>query len=92
MTGASETPAFVAAHAADADDLAVWLPRLQPAAVEELRYLMQPGPAGRQEAFAELFAELHGGGTAPRINAATAMPRSLEVVRAIIDNFQKGEP
>ena len=53
---------------------------------------MQPGQAGRQEAFAELFAELHGGGTAESINAAIAMPRSLETARAIIDGLSKGKP
>jgi hypothetical protein len=77
-TGASRRPEFVAAHAADAASLAGWLPRLATAPADEIRYLTQAGTPGHQEAFAELLAELYGGGTASHINAAKAMPRSLE--------------
>jgi hypothetical protein len=52
---------------------------------------MQIGTAGRQEAFAELFAHLHGGGTAGYIDVSLAMPRSLGAARAIIEALKAGQ-
>ena len=92
LIGASESPAFVAAYTADVADLVPWLTRLPADAADELKYLTQSGPAGRHEAFAELFAELHGGGTTTFLNVSGGMPRSLTATRAIIRAWERERP
>ena len=88
-TGASASPSFVAAYAADAAALAELLAagRLNAGSAADIHYLLQAGQAGRQEAFADLVADLYGGGTAPWLDLTQAMPRTRETVRAIIDAF-----
>jgi hypothetical protein len=53
---------------------------------ERLAYYLQNQQAGRQETFAEAFAELHGGGSSPdRADAfRRAFPRVFEVVRTAL--------
>ncbi|MDR2452671.1 MAG: hypothetical protein LBE85_13135 [Candidatus Accumulibacter sp.] len=87
---ANDFPAFVATYAEDTKELSAWLnKKLHPDAADEIRYLLQEGADGRREAFAELFAELCGGGTASSIDVARAMPRGREVVRAIMDDLNR---
>jgi hypothetical protein len=92
LLAASGSPAFVAAHAKESLDLAAWTGRNLPPGVEDdILYFLQKGASGRQETFAELFAERFGGGTATLINVAEAMPQTRETVRAIMDDLsQKG--
>jgi hypothetical protein len=92
LLNASESPAFVAACADDASVLAAWLTKLLAVEAGEWRYLMRLAPAGRAETFAELFAELHGGGTTTFLNVSSAMPKSLAIARAIIKALKKGQP
>jgi hypothetical protein len=52
----SHRAAFAMAYQADADAIR------GTGKVDQFAYLLQPGFAGREEAFAEVFAVLHGGG------------------------------
>jgi hypothetical protein len=80
---------FMAAYAADAAVLREWRGRLgsNADAGRDLEKLL--GEGGPREAFADLFAELHGGGTAASLNVARAMPRSAEAVRLIMEEWLK---
>lgn len=85
----SDTQEFIAAYDKDAVVLHAWLSRDIPTdALEQLGYLLQSGKAGRQEAFAEIFAHLHGGGTASRIDALQAFPNAARVVGSMLEHIK----
>ena len=85
----SDTQEFIAAYDKDATVLRAWLSRDMPGdALEQLGYLLQSGKAGRQEAFAEIFAYLHGGGTASRIDALQAFPNAAKVVESMLERIK----
>lgn len=65
---------FRAAYAADVADLAT---------TAGLEYYLQVGDAGLQELFAELFAQLSGGGAA-RIDLPAHFPRCAAILRRLI--------
>jgi len=84
---------FVTAYAHEAEQLTHWLDKLPKGsdAHRQLAYLLQKGRAGREETFAELFAEIYGGGTSDTINAALAFPDTEAGVKALIDELLKGD-
>jgi hypothetical protein len=90
VVGASDSPEFLAAYTADAAQLRQWLGRMggNPDAEHEVKYLLQEA-AGRREAFAELFAWIHGGGTAEYIDVPRAMPRTAQAMRRLLEEFLK---
>jgi hypothetical protein len=92
LLAASDTQEFKSAYATDVKSLLPWLEKVKNIdAKKELDYLLQADAAGRQETFADLFATLFGGGTTHYINPASAMPMTLDAVRAIISDFLKGK-
>ncbi len=85
----SETQEFVVAYDKDAVVLRGWLDKNMPDdALKQLRYLLQSGAAGRQEAFSEIFSYLHGGGTATYIDALQAFPEATKVVSAMLERIK----
>ncbi len=68
----SFTPAFRAAYAADVAALAD---------KAGLEYYLQPGHAGPQEAWAETFADLYGGGCVASNELARRFPKCAELIR-----------
>ena len=83
---------FVTTYAREAEQLQPWLDKLPSGsdAHRQLAYLLQRGRAGREETFAELFAEIYGGGTSDTINAALAFPESKIGVKVLIDELLSG--
>ncbi|QDU95094.1 hypothetical protein Pla8534_29060 [Lignipirellula cremea] len=57
----------------------------------ELQYYLQRGPAGRQEAFAESFAIILGGGSASHRESSftRSFPRVLEQVREVLQRHEE---
>jgi SPP1 gp7 family putative phage head morphogenesis protein len=89
----SASPDFVFSYNKDAELLNPLLDKLSdPAARRQLKYLLQDGSAGQQEAFAELFAEFYGGGTSDAINAAVAVafPDTYATVIRLLKNIING--
>jgi len=87
----SNTQQFISAYESDAAVLRGWLSRtdvMPPDAIEQLGYMLQSGQAGRQEAFAEIFAYLHGGGTASHIDALQSFPEATKVVNAMLEKIK----
>lgn len=85
----SETQEFIAAYDKDAAVLRLWLDKNMPDdAVKQLGYLLQSGAAGRQEAFAEIFAYIHGGGTSIYIDALQAFPEATKVVSTMLERIK----
>jgi hypothetical protein len=72
---------FRADHAAD-------VAALDPMRADEVAYLTQPGDAGPEEAFAEVFAQLHGGG-AGVYDATQHFPRVTAHVKRVLDQLKK---
>ncbi len=85
----SDSSKFIAAYNNDASVLRAWMSKNMPKdAMQQLSYLLQSGAAGRQEAFAEIFAYLHGGGTATYIDALQAFPDATKVVSAMLESIK----
>lgn len=85
----SETQEFIAAYGKDAVVLRSWLSKPIPKdALKQLGYLLQSGSAGRQEAFAEIFAYLLGGGTSVDIDALQAFPEAAKVVSTMLERIK----
>lgn len=83
----SDRQDFIAAYNKDAVVLRTWLSKNIPKdALNQLGYLLQSGAAGRQETFAEIFAYLHGGGTATYIDTLQAFPEATKVVSTILES------
>lgn len=91
--GISKRKDFILSYRCEAEQLKPWLDKLPLDSDErdQLSYLLQRGNAGREETFAELFAELYGGGTSDTINAALAFPKTKDHVKALIDDLLKGD-
>lgn len=89
MQRLSDSSEFISAYEKDAAILRSWLSKPMPKeALKQLRYLLQSGHAGRQEAFAEIFAYLHGGGTAIYIDALQAFPEATKVVTNMLERIK----
>lgn len=85
----SDTTEFIAAYDKDSTVLRGALPNVTDEyAREQLGYLLQSGAAGRQEAFAEIFAYLHGDGTSIYIDALRAFPEATKVVSIILERIK----
>jgi hypothetical protein len=74
------SPEFKAAYEADMKEAAAG-----PDA-PSLAYYLQPGEAGRSEAFAETFASVHGGGASPPKTIASNFPRVKALIEAEIES------
>jgi hypothetical protein len=73
----SSTNEFKTAHNADRS-------MMDEAISEKLAYFLQLGGAGRQEAFAEVFGEINGGGAAPELHVADHFPNVTTLLRKTI--------
>jgi hypothetical protein len=80
----SSAPAFVACYDRD-------VRRMPPELAERLRYYTQADAAGRQEAFAEAFGVLLGGGSDPdrAEDFQQAFPAVMEYVAKIVSTFRQ---
>lgn len=76
LLGASSTQGFRIAYRQDAD-------AIDPESRKRLGYFLQEGGAGREETFAELFAQEFGKGTV-LTKLASYFPRSLALLRGLL--------
>ena len=74
----SETDTFERAYMADRRD-----GKLKSTTHPHISYFLQKGPAGRSEAFAEIFAGLTGGGT-PSTRILDHFPKTAELMRSLL--------
>lgn len=82
---------FVNAYSDDISALLPFIELLGGDALDQLKYFMQIGQAGREEIFSELFAEAYGGGTADAINVAVAFPKAYAIVKTVLNSLPKVE-
>ncbi len=74
----SDSPDFVRAYNNDLMSIS----RLPHRQQNNLAYFLQPGSAGRQESFAEIFAIINGGGAAPDLHSqmVESFPATIQTV------------
>ncbi|MFZ4857917.1 MAG: phage minor head protein [Desulfuromonadaceae bacterium] len=72
----SDSTSFIQAYHAD-------VAALPTVASAQIDYLLQSGKAGREETFAEIFAEIHGGGNSS-YNLAGLFPQTTAIIKKVL--------